>query len=90
MTKNYVHDYDVNWTSIYYPYLRKYPHSDGISSLIAADSSSLISFLTFLDRTNVANAKLFGIERDINLSPMEYRRYVIESLSLNWLSTFFS
>ena len=42
---------------------------------------SLISFLTFLDRTNVANAKLFGIEQDINLSPAEYRRYFVESLS---------
>lgn len=90
VTKSNVHDYDVNWTSIYCPFLRECLHSDRISFLIATDSSSLISFLTFLDRTNVANAKLFGIERDINLSPVEYRRYLVESLCLNRLFTLLS
>jgi hypothetical protein len=38
---------------------------------------SIISFLSFLDRTNMANAKLLGIEYDIRLTPDEYRRLSI-------------
>lgn len=34
---------------------------------------ALLFLCSFLDRTNVGNAKIIGLEKDINIDPSQYR-----------------
>jgi len=46
-------------------------------------SISIIYLLSYLDRSNIANAKLAGLERDTHLTPTQYRWYIYDHVSVD-------